>query len=386
MNSKKFISENLSVLVIVVGLLSCLLSLSMDGCSRKKPIRVGFAGELTGGHADLGVHGRNGAQLAVETINAAGGVAGRPIELLVRDDLGTPEGAQAADRKLIDAGVVAIIGHMTSAQSVAAMPMIEEAGIVLLSPTTSTTKLAELDDHFFRVNPVNSTQARKLGRHVYRQRGLSRIAVIYDADNAAYTRTYLTAFVEHYSALGGQVVGRVRFSSAHDQDFAPLVAELQAGTPEGLVIIASAIDTALIAQQTRLSAWQTPLFSSGWSLTEALIQNGGQAVEGIEIVQHYDSNSQAPVFLDFKVRYQARFGLTPAFAATLAYEAVLVLAAALDKTDGQAKGLPQAMREIQDFKGLIGTISLDKYGDAVRTQFVITIRDGQFVVQDVLEP
>ena len=378
MNQKAPTRKWLWIITIVASLLG--------GCAHREPIQVGFSGGLSGRHADLCIHGRNGAQLAVEDINATGGVSGRPIELLVRDDLDTPEGARAADRELIDAGVVAIIGHMTSAQSVAALPVTEEAGVVLLSPTTSTPDLSGLDDHFFRVNPVNSLEARTLARHVYQQRGLSRMAVIYDADNAAYTKTLWAAFAKAYRALGGQVTGEESFSSAEEPDFAPLVAKLYASDPEGLLVIASALDTALIAQQTRLDGWQTPLFASSWAQTEALPQNGGRAVEGIEIALNYDSNSQSPAFLDFQARYQARFGRAPTFAAAQAYEAVLVLAAALEKTGGQAEGLPQALLETQDFNGLIGTISLDEYGDVVRTQFLITVQNGRFVTLTALEP
>jgi branched-chain amino acid transport system substrate-binding protein len=370
----------------LMGLLSGILSLALGGCARREPIPVGFAGELTGRYSDLGVHGRDGALLAVEMLNDAGGVAGRALELLVRDDLGTPQGAQAADRELIDAGVVAIIGHMTSTQSMAALPVTEEAGMVLLASTTATAELSGLDDFFFRVTSTNAQQARLLAQRIYRRRELSRLAVIYDEDNAAFTQTLWDGFVQTYQALGGQVSGEVRFSSSAEPDFAPLVAELRASDPQGLLIIASALDAALIAQRVRLEGWQIPLFSSGWAHTETLLQNGGQAVEGIEFAISHDTNIQSPAFLDFQARYQARFGRAPTFAAVFSYEAVLVLAAALEKTGGQAKGLPQALSEIRDFEGVMGMISMDEYGDVVRTHFLITVQEGQFVTLDRLEP
>ncbi len=378
MIKKKRIIGWLCITILVAGLL--------NGCADRKPIYVGFAGELTGKYSDLGVHGRNGAQLAVDEINEAGGISGRRIELLTRDDLGTPEGAQAVDRELIDAGVVAIIGHMTSGQTLAALPITQEAGIVLLSPTASTPDLSGLDDHFFRVNPDNSLEARTLARQVYQQHNLARLAVIHDSSNAAYTHTFWTAFAKAYRALGGQVAGEVSFSSSEETDFALLIAELYPTESEALLIIASALDTALIAQQTRISGWHTTLFASGWAQTEALPQNGGQAVEGIEIVMNYDSNSPKPAFLDFQTRYQNRFGRAPTFAAAQAYEAVLVLTAALEKTSGQAEGLPQSLLETQNLEGLTGSISLNEYGDVIRTQFLITIQNGQFVTLTAIEP
>ncbi len=387
MNKKKPGNRSQCVCVILITLLGNVLSLpASGGCTRPGPIKVGFAGELTGTQSDLGVHGRDGALLAIETLNESGGVAGRSLKLLVRDDQGTPEGAQAADRELIDAGIVAIIGHMTSAQSMAALPVIEEAGVVFLSPTTSTTELSGLDDHFFRVTATNAQEAHLLARHTYQRRSLSCVAVIYDDDNAAFSQTLWAGFARAYQALGGQVSNEIRFFSSKEPDFAPLVAQLRASDPQGLFIIASALDTALIVQQVRLGGWQVPLFAGGWAHTEILLQNGGRAVEGIEFVIAHDTNNQSPAFLDFQTRYQARFGRAPTFASAFAYEAVMVLAAALEKTHGQAKGLPQALLKTRDFEGLTGVISMDEYGDVVRTQFLSAVQDGQFVTLDRLEP
>lgn len=100
------------------------------------PILVGSAGQLSGAYADLGVKGRDGVQLTVDKIYAAGGIGGRQATLVMRDDKGTPDGAREAARELIDAGVVAVIGHMTSGRSLAALPLVEEAGVVMVSPTT----------------------------------------------------------------------------------------------------------------------------------------------------------------------------------------------------------------------------------------------------------
>ncbi len=369
-----------SLLFIIVSL---ILSTS---CGGRQPITIGFAGELTGNQADLGVHGRNGAQLAVETINQAGGVVGRPLKLVVQDDLGTPEGARLADRALVEAGVVAIIGHMTSKQSLAAIPTIEKANVVLLSPTTSTSQLSGRKDLFFRVTSTADSSAISLAHHIFIERGITKTAVILDTDNIGFSQTYGEAFSETYHALGGQVVEEVHFSSTTQPDFSAAVIKLRETGAEGLLIIAAAFDAALIAQQTRLSEWPVPLFASGWSQTEILIQHGGQAVEGLEIMRIYDPNSQMPAFKVFRERYEARFGRTPSFAAAQSYEAVLVLAAALEKTRGRAKGLPEALVKIQALEGLIGPISLDEYGDAARPNVLVRVENGQFVTLANLSP
>jgi branched-chain amino acid transport system substrate-binding protein len=244
MNGKNLAGRQLCTRV-VTGVLSAVMGLLSFSCAQKEPIRVGFVAELTGRQADLGVQERNAAQLAVEKINAAGGVAGRPIELVVRDDRGTSEGAQAGDRELIADRVVAIIGHATSGQTIAALPVTETAAMVLISPTSSTPKLSGLKDRFFRVCADIAGAARALAQHVYQRRRVTRLAVLYDTDNSPYTESYWTAFAVQYRTEGGDVVGKASFSSGAQPDFAPLIARLQKTSAEGLLVIASPLDTAL---------------------------------------------------------------------------------------------------------------------------------------------
>lgn len=378
MNTQNLMSKSFGRLT-PLGLLIGIAVFFLVSCTAKEPIRVGFVAQLTGVQAELGVQERNGVQLAVEEINAAGGVAGRPIELIVQDDLGTPEGAQAADRELIDAGVVAIIGHATSGQTIAGLAVTNPAHVVMLSPTATSPELSGLDDYFFRVTYSLADRAYTLAQRVYQGRNITRLAVIYDDDNAAYSRSYREAFVDKYQLLGGKLTAEAAFSSKAQPDFTPLLAQLRVNSPDGLLIIASDIDTALIAQRTRLMDWPIPLFTSAWAQTETLINNGGRAVEGLEIEIANASNNPSPEFLDFKTRYQARFGQAPSFGAVLGYEAANVLAVALQKTGGKADGLAPALVDIKDFKGLIDIFSFDRYGDVIRPFYLGVIHDGKYV-------
>jgi len=356
-----------------------LSSFFLNSCTTNEPILVGFSAELTGRQAELGVQERNGVQMAVEKINNSGGINGRPIQLIVLDDLGTSEGARTADRELIGKGVVAIIGHATSGQTIAGLSVTNPAHVVMISPTTSTAELSGKDDYFLRVIQALSERAGGLAQHVYQQRGVQRLAIIHDTHNAAYVQSFKKAFVEKYRSLGGQVTDEAGFSSEERTNFDPILTQLRTSKADGLLIIASDNDTAIIAQRTRLIGWNAPLYMSAWAQTETLIKNGGQAVEGMDLEQTYPMNSQAPAFLDFKARYQQRFGRAPSFSASFGYETVLVLAGALQKSGGKAAGLRQALLETSDFQGLVDTLSFDTYGDVVRPFFLGTIRDGRYV-------
>ena len=287
-------------------------------------------------------------------------------------------GQKPVDRDLINRSVVAIIGPATSGQALAGLEVTNPARMVMLSPTVSSPVFSGKDDYFFTIVVTSPVRAHAFAQHIFQSRNVTRIAVIYDTDNAAYTQAYLESFTEKYQPLGGIVVAQANFSSKTQPDFAPLVSQVRAGNPDGLLIIATDSDTALIAQRARVMGWQVPLFTSAWAQTETLITNGGLAVEGMEIEQVFPLTSQEPDYLDFKTRYETRFGQSPSFGATYGFESMKVLAAALQKTGGKAGGLKQALLGIQNFKGLIDSFSFDQYGDVVRPFYIGSIHDGKY--------
>lgn len=349
----------------------------LTSCSNNTPIKIGFTGGLTGRNAALGVDGRDGAILAVEEINSTGGIQGHPIELLIEDDLGTNEGAIAADLALIEADVTAVIGHMTSDASVASWPQVKDSGMVFLSPTVSTPLLAGLDDNFFRLIVVNTYPAASLAQYAHEELGLRKIAVFYDEDNLAFTGTHRDGFITPFRGYGGEIIASYQFSSSQSPDFTPMLEEAQAAEADGIFVIASAVDTAFLAQQARLINFNAQILASNWSFTDDLIQNGGQAVENILTVVSHDENNRSPEYLNFQESFITRFGRTPTFAAGYGYEAVIILAEALEKTNGSKEGLAAALLKTKNFPGVHGTISFDAYGDVERTLYLITVQDGE---------
>jgi branched-chain amino acid transport system substrate-binding protein len=250
--------------------------------------------------------------------------------------------------------------------------------MVLLSPIATTPELSGQKDLFFRIVPTHIAQAQAFCRHIYENRGIGRLAIIYDRENEAFTTSFAQACSQQYLNLGGEITAEIIFLSSTQPDFAALVTQLQESGAESVLIITSALDAAFIAQQIHLQNWAVPLFSSAWAQTDVIIQNGGQTVEGMEFIIAFDVNSPNPVYVDFKTKYEARFEQIAGFAAGEAYEAALVLFAALERTEGQAEGLPEALLQTHNLAGLMGHVSLDEYGDVARTLFIITIQDGVF--------
>ncbi len=351
-----------------------LLAALSGACMPQPPVRIGFAGELTGHSADLGVEGRNGAQLAVDDINAAGGIEGRRLDLLVANDANQPVRAQQADQWLIDHGVSAIIGHMTSAQTLAGAAAAEGGQVLMLSPTGSTSQLSGQRDLFFRLAPATTLQAAALAEYVYNQRSLRAIIILADRSDAAYALDFGETFASRFSDLGGRTETFLTFNSRDERYLEAVARQVEAGQADGILLIASAQDTAALAQFLRLNGCALPLFASAWAVTGTLIRNGGRAVEGMDVLSLYDPNSDAPRYRAFHRAYEQRFGHTPSFAALYAYETTELLAQALRLSRARPDALPDAMRQIRQFSGLSDTVLLDDFGDAWRPVYILRIQ------------
>ena len=376
-------AKGISFSWFVVGLASLLLC-----ACEKPPIRIGFSGTLTGPYADLGVHGRNGVQLALEEINQKGGVAGRRLELVIRDDKGSSDGAIQADRELIQAKVAAIIGHMTSAQSVAALPLIQQAEMVLLSPTTSTPELSGIKDFFFRVQPATDKVAMALARHAVLEKGFLHLGTVRDLRNKAFSEPFHHFFMKEFQALCGTLHLEKTISPAETPDWEGLARELSQIKPQALLVILSARDAAALAQTLHARNLSLPLLSSNWAMTEDLLTAGGKTVETVIFAAHTFRENPSPQYQMFLQRYFDRFGHLPSFAAEYAYDAMHILALALEKTRGKREGLPQALTHTQDYPGLHWPISLDAFGDTLSPIYILEVQEGRFesIRQILLEP
>lgn len=174
--------------------------------SAREPFRIGFMGGTRGRVADLGIAGRDAVMPAVDLRNQAGGVAGRKVEILVRDDRQDPERAREVARDLIAQGVAGIVGPMTSAMAVATVPVTDAAEIVLASPTASTDLLTGKDDRFFRVNAPPPDNAIRIARHPAAQQVARRLAAAFDLGNEAYAESWPGGFRAADVEEGGEVV------------------------------------------------------------------------------------------------------------------------------------------------------------------------------------
>jgi branched-chain amino acid transport system substrate-binding protein len=360
---------------------TCMLVLAMvlvlAGCGPKPPVRIGFMGGLTDRGSDVGEGGRNGLMLAVEQRNQSGGIQGRQIELVVQDDGQNPAQAATAIQSLVDARVDAIVGPFTSAMAAVAVPVVTQARVVTVSPTVTGADFVGKDDFLFRINASVGDNGSTYAKAMY-QRGIRNVAAVYDLRNRSFTETWLKAYTDAFVALGGKVVTTVPFESHKDPVFGDLIRQAATAKPDSLLFIATAVDTARLAQQARKMDTKIPLVTAEWAASESLLELGGQAVEGMLVLQAYNKEDTSERFRNFLEAYQKRFQRPPGYSAVNAYDAATVLLDAMARKSGD-DDLKTALIQRGPFEGLQQPIRFDKNGDTNRVMFFTEIRSGRFV-------
>ncbi|WP_412479773.1 ABC transporter substrate-binding protein [Azonexus sp. IMCC34839] len=355
---------------------ACLFLLA--GCEQQATIRIGLLAGLSDRGSDFGESVRNGVILAVEQQNAAGGINGRKIELVVRDDGQDKEQAKKAAQELIALRPDIIIGPVTSSMATVVVPMMDEAQQTIISPTVASTNFKGKDDQFFRVNCTTREAAIQHARVLF-DRGIRQPGLAFDASNGPFSNTWIAGFQEEFNRLGGRISAASGFESAAGTRFSAVIGRLLEHSPDALIFVASTLDTSRLAQQARRLAPNLPLSSSEWAASgEALSEMGGRAVEGLLMTHAYDRTDQSVEYLRFRDSFKQRFQREFGSFSLLAYDTAHVVIAALkQKRDNES--VKEALLKYGPYTGVQQKIHFDASGDATRQVFFTEIRNGQLV-------
>lgn len=357
--------------------ITALLASALVGCGPQPPLQIGFIGGLTERNSDNGQAGLNGVILAVEQFNRNGGVNGRRVELIAKDDAQSKTVATKSSHELVAAKVEAVVGPFTSSMAQVIVPITGAAGIFQVSPTITSMDFYGKDDNLFRINRTTRDNARDYAR-VMAARGQTHIAVAYDTRNLNFTQSWLNEFRTAVQAQSQQLAVEVPYESSENADFAGVMHKMLASNPDGLFFISGALDVARLAQQARKQAPQLPIGAAEWAATEQLIELGGDVVQGLLIVQNYDRDDDSARFKDFSDAYYKRFQRKPGYSSVSAYDAATVVLTAL-KNRKDNETVKQAALRNGPFEGLQQTITFDANGDTPRKVFFTEIHDGRYV-------
>lgn len=369
------------VRICTIILSAALIAVGLSACGPKPPLKIGFIGGLSGKFSDLGTANRNGALLAVETANDAGGVGGRKLLLVEQDDQQDSAQALLALNELKKQAVVAIVGPSTSSIAVAIAPMATENQLPLIAATATTSKLSGKDDYFMRSVGDAAFYGRTTAQFHYSKQGIRSVALILDMANADYTESWGEPYAAEFTRLGGKVVRIERFKSTDNPDHTAIAKKLVVDDPQMVLTVASTSDCALIAQRVKGLNSGVRMAGSAWASTERLIELGGAAVEGMLVEQYFDRFDPTAKFQSFVQTYRNRFKAEPGFAAVLAYDATNMLIAGLQKSQQPAE-LKSAILGLGTFEGVQGPVVLDAMGDASRTVHFGVVKNGAFAKID----
>lgn len=356
---------------------AAFIGVFLVGCGPQEPIRIGFIGGLSDRNSDNGQSGLNGVVLAVEQFNRAGGINGRLVELVSRDDAQNKETAAKSANELVAAKVEAVIGPFTSGMAEVIVPITGKAGIFQVSPTITSMAFFGKDDNLFRINRTTRENARDYAK-VMVGRGQRHIAVAYDTRNLNFTESWLTEFKNAVVSEGAAIAIAVPYESSEDTGFEHVVSQMLASKPDSLFFISGALDVAHLAQQSRKLAPSIPIGASEWAATEQLVELGGKVVDGLLIVQNYDRDDESPRFKAFSDAYITRFQRPPGYSSVSAHDAATVVLTALQKLR-RGELLKTAALNSGPYQGLQQQIVFDANGDTQRKVFFTEIRSGRYV-------
>jgi branched-chain amino acid transport system substrate-binding protein len=357
-----------------------LATVMLMGCGDKTPVRIGFIGSVSGRNADIGVNGRNGVQLAVEQANAAGGVNGRKVELILKDDQGNIEIGKREAAALLAEKPEAIVGPMVSGVAQAITPLANEAKILLVGPTVTTNELAGKDDYFFRTVATTRQHAKTMAKYLF-GRDIRKVSLLLEQNNRAYTESWSSDFKLAFEALGGVVLHTVAYASGGEVDFAKLSRELDKAKSDAIILVTSGVDAALVINQLDVQGSKALRVTTEWAGSGKLIELGGDKTNGTVVPQYFDPSSTLPAFVAFREAYRSRFNEMPGFPAVNAYNATRVVLEAIKQRKGNAT-LKSVILAQHRYDGLFEPIEFDDFGDVQSRTYLTIVKDGRYVVVD----
>ena len=370
--------------LLVAGL--ALAALARAAAPTGEPVKLGFFMSVTGRDASFGEAALRGSRLAVDDLNAAGGIFGRPVELIVEDNRSLPgESATAAKKLIARDKVIALIGECASARTLEAAPIAQAAGIPLVTPASTHPKVTAVGDCIFRVCFADPFQGAVLATYAWRNLGLRRAALLIDS-TAPYSVGLADVFAKTFTALGGAIVASQKYSG-DAKDFRAQLTAIRSTQADTLFLPGYYVAAGLVAQQARELGLRSTLLGGDGFEAPQLIEIGGTALEGTVYSTHYSAESKAPASRRFVTAYQARYGATPVGLAALSYDSVQLIADAARRAGSTERGaLKKALAATRDFPGITGRTTLDEHRDAIKDAAIMMVRGGQCVLVDSIRP
>jgi len=368
----------------MLGVAALLTSQAWGQEGSKEPIKIGHFGSMTGKEATFGQSTDNGIRLALEEINKQGGFKGRPLDVITYDDKGeSKEAGTAVTRLVTNDKVTAVLGEVASSLSLAGGQVCEQHGVPMISPSSTNPRVTAGKKMVFRVCFTDPVQAAALAAFVRENLKLTKAAILFD-QTQAYSKGLRDDFTKAFKKMGGEIVEDQPYSGG-DQDFAAQLNTIRSKNPEIIFIPGYYTEGGNIAIQARKLGIKVPLIGGdGWDSSQ-LTAIGQTSIEGCYYSNH--SAPDQPNMKDFVAKYKAKYGATPDALGGLGYDAMMVLFDSMKRAKSlEGKDLSEAIAQTKDFKGVTGTITIDKDHNAQKGVVIVKIKEGNPVFEAAVDP
>lgn len=380
--SKKFNVFSILLLFVLVIVGGCGQKSANTAVPAAKKIIVGWVAPLTGSCANDGEQMQNGAKLAVQEINAAGGINGTPIELSFQDDKSDPkEAANIAVKFTSNPQIVAVLGNYNSSCVLSGAPIYNEAKLPVVHVGTSPVITTEHGPYLWRVSVTDAFQGKFVTDWLTKE-GYKKPAILYE--NNDYGRGLLDTVGKQVVANGGTVALKETYMLGESKDFTGILTKVKASGADSVFICGLYTEAALIAKQMKGLNLNIPIFGTDGIFEQSLIDLAGPAAEGIRVSGLLLPTDPDPKIQAFVKAYNAAYGKNPGTYAVFHYDSMKLLAQAMAAVGPDRAKINEYLNTMTTpFEGVSGRFTFDKEHDAVRTAMKqLIVKDGKWQVSN----
>ncbi len=355
-------------------------SLAGAGCGNKSnDIQVGAFLSLSGSDATFGTDTRDGIELAVEQLNAEGGIKGKKVKVLYEDDKSTTQEASQKVRQLIDRDkVVAILGEVASSRTIAGGLIANTSKVPLVTPSSTAVEVTQGREYVFRVCFTDEQQGKVAARFVRNDLKKAKAGVFYAAQDT-YSSGLAKSFRDEFKKLGGEVVVDKGYQKG-ESNFRTYLSELKGAGPDVIFVPNYYNEMVLIARQAKEAGIAGSMFvgGDGWDSSN-LVEGAGKELEGAYFTNHYAPDVPWPNSKKFLESFRTKYKHDPSSLAAQGYDAAAVLFDAMKRApEVTPEEIRKALAATKDFPGATGTLSMDANRNANKPIVVVQIKDKKF--------
>lgn len=382
---KKFACWSLCLLAGVL-----MVGLTAMPAGAQESIKIGFFAPITGPAAADGMSAKNAVELAVKDVNAAGGIKGKKVELVVYDDRLKAEEAVAIANKLIEKDkVVGVVSGSYSGPTRVVAPIFQKAGMPMVAgyavhpdvtwnPNTKTP-----NDFMFRNGFLGEVEGAAAAEFAVKDLKAKRMSII--AMDNDFGRSISAGFAERAQKLGATILTKQMYKFPGEKDFRPYLTTIKEGNPDVIFAAGYYNEAASIVRQAKELGIKSQILGEEGFDSPKFIEIAGDAAEGVIIATNLDRDDPRPLVQNFLKNYKAAYKEDADMVGASSYDAFMILVDAIKKAGTDPKAIQKALLATKDYNGLTGKISRFDQGEVVKPVQIQVVKDGKFRRKAVID-